>query len=188
MIDCEAYPEYSISLKNVRNPKDRGIIDAIEWTSWVMDTMNELRYIFKPLAADMLLYCYYKDSGIEDWDIRPIKPSWYLREIDIPKNIYAAPAFKKAIISGVTEINKKSVVAWVENALKQESPNSQKNEVNIDMLNFRTMKAKIIDKKRFQKSNKFVVEHFRLGVFEYPLKKINGEIWVYSPLFENFDD
>ena len=187
MIDCEVYSEDTISLKRLGKGE---YIDGKKWASLVMDVMDKLKDVFVPLTADLLLYCYYKDGGSEDWDVEPSKPSWHLREFDIPKKIYAAPGFNQKIaptvISEVPKLNKESVVAWVDNALKQESPQPDRYTVDVDSLDFRTVRAKILNDRQFKRRDTFVVDYFRMGTYEFPLKRINGELWVYSPLPEVF--
>ena len=190
MIDCEAYSEDTISLKRIRQPEDRGAKSGTEWASLVMDVMDKLKDVFVPLTADLLLYCYYKDGGSEDWDVEPSKPSWHLREFDIPKKIYAAPGFNQKIaptvISEVPQINKEAVVTWVDNALRQKSPRPDIDFVDVDSLDFRAVRAKILNDRQFQGRDTFVVNYFRMGRYEFPLRRINGELWVYSPLPEVF--
>ena len=185
--DCQDGPEEAFSLKYSGEKREIG---GVEWASLVMNAMNEVAQIFKPLTADLLLYCYYKDTGFEDWDVEPSQPAFFLRELNIPKNVYAAPGFNQKIaptvISEVPQINKESVVAWVENALKQESPRPEIDLVDVDSLNFRTVKARIINDKPFQGRDSFVVDHLRTGRYEYPLERINGELWAYSPLPETY--
>ena len=183
MIDCEAYPEEIISLKRIRQPGDKGAKSGTEWASLVMDVMNELGHIFKPLTADLSLYCYYKDCGSEDWDIEPLQPFWHLRELDIPEEVYI-PEYTRTIFNEVSEIDKKSVVAWVEKALKQESPRPDIDTVNVNSLNFRTIRAKIINDRQLEGRETFIVDYFRQGTYEFPLKRINDELWVYSPIPE----
>ena len=63
MIDCEVYSEDTISLKRIRQPGDRRAKSDTEWASLVMDVMDKLKDVFVPLMADVLLYCYYKNSN-----------------------------------------------------------------------------------------------------------------------------
>ena len=189
MIDCQDRPEDAISL---RYSGKREYIDGKKWASLIMDAMNLLKDVFVPLTADILLDCYYKDSVTEDWDIQPSQPAWHLRELNIPENIYAAPGLgfnqkiAPTVISEVPQINKESVVAWVDNALKQESPRPDIDFIDVSRLDFSTVRAKIINDRQFQERDSFVVDYFRMGTYKFPLKRINGELWVYSPLPEAF--
>ena len=185
--DCQDRPGEAFKLKY---SGERREIGGVEWASLVMDAMNEVAQIFQPLTADLLLYCYYKDTGFEDWDVEPNTPAFFLRELNIPENIYAAPGFNQKIaptvITQVPQINKESVVAWVENALKQESPRPDMDVVDVDSLNFRTLRARILNENPFRGRDNLAVDHFRMGRYEYPLKRINGELWAYSPLPETY--
>ena len=189
MIDCQDRPEDAVSLRYSGKGE---YIDGKKWASLVIDVMNQLKDVFVPLTADVLLHCCYKDNGIEDWDIQPSQPAWHLRELNIPKNVYAAPGLgfnqkiAPTVISEVPQINKESVVAWVGNALKQKSPRPDIDFVDVSLLDFHTVRAKILNDRQFQGRDTFVVDYFRMGRYEFPLRRINGELWVYSPLPEVF--
>ena len=186
IVDCQDRPEEAFELKRIRSSQEKGPTSGKRWASLVMDAMNELSHIFQPLTADLCLSCYHKDSGFEDWDVEPTKPFWQLRESNIPEKVYTSEYLIKTIFNDVTEINKKSVVNWVENALKQESPRPDIDTVNIETLNFRTVRARIINEKPFRGKDTFVVDHFRVGRYKYPLRRIDEELWVYSPLPETY--
>ena len=185
--DCQDRPGEAFSLKY---SGERREIGGVEWASLVMDVMNEVAQIFKPLTADLLLYCYYKDTGFEDWDVEPNTPAFFLRESNIPENVYAAPGFNQKIaptvVSQVPQINKESVVSWVENALNQESPRPDMDIVDVDRLNFRTVRARIRNEKPFLGRDTLNVDHFRMGKYKYPLRSIEGKLWAYSPLIETY--
>lgn len=182
MSDCQDLPGEAFSLKYSGEKREIG---GVEWAFLVMDAMNELSHILKPLTADLSLYCYYKDSGFEDWDIEPNKPFWQLRELNIPEKVFVSH-YVRTIFDDVPQINKESVIDWVENALQQESPRPDVDLVDVKSLNFRTIRARILNEEPFQKRDTFVVDHFRMGRYEYPLRRINGELWTYSPLPETY--
>ena len=182
IVDCQDRPEEAFALKYSGAKK---YSNGVGWASLVMDAMNELSHILKPLTADLSLSCYYKDNGFEDWDVEPVEPFWQLRELEIPEGVFVSH-YVKTIFNDVSEINKESVVTWVENALKQESPRPDVDIVDIETLNFRTVRARILNEEPFQGRDTFVVDHFRMGRYEYPLKRIDGELWAYSPLPETY--
>ena len=181
IIDCQDRHGEAFSLKYSGKKYGNGA----GWASVVMDAMYELKDIFRPVTADLLLCCYYKNNWFEDWDINPTQPAWHL-QTDIPKNIYDIPAWKKAIENKTQQINKETLTTWVENALNQESPRPDTHIVEINSLDFRAVRARIFDEKPFEGRNTFVVDHFRMGKYEYPLRRIDDELWVYSPIPEVF--
>lgn len=183
IVDCQDRPEEAFKLKYSGIKKHTG---GKKWASLVMDAMKELKHIFKPLTADLSLSCYYKDSGFEDWDVEPVKSFWQLRELNIPEKVYTSEYLIETIFNDVHQINKESVITWIENALNQESPRPDIDVVDVDSLNFRTVRAKIVNEKPFQGRDTFIVDHFRMGRYEYPLKRIGEELWVYSPLPETY--
>ena len=186
MSDCQNLPGEAFALKYSGETYGNGV----NWASLVMDAMYELKDIFRPLTVDLLLGCYYKDRGFEDWDAEPNTPAFFLRELNIPENIYAAPGFNQKIaptvVSQVPQINKESVVTWVEKALEQKSPRPDIDVVDVDRLYFRTVRARVFNEKPFQGRDTFVVDYFRMGRYEYPLRRIDDELWVYSPLPQTY--
>ena len=180
--DCQDRPGEAFALKYSRIGES---ISTIEWASIVMDAMYQLRDIFRPVTADLLLGCYYKNNKFEDWDVEPTKPAWHLKT-DIPKNIYDIPAWKKAIVSETQQINQEALIPWIKNALDQESPRPDTHIVDVESLYFRAVRARIINEKPFEGRDTFVVDHFRMGKYEYPWRRIDDELWVYSPIPEVF--
>ena len=186
IIDCQDRPEEAFALKYSGKKYGNGV----GWASVVMDAMHQLKDVFRPLTADLLLGCYYKDTGFEDWDAEPNTPAFFLRQLDIPENVYAAPEFNQKIaptvVSQIPQINKESVVTWVGKALEQKSPRPDIDVVDVDRLYFRTVRARVFNEKPFRGRNSFVVDYFRMGKYEYPLEKIDEQLWVYSPLSQTY--
>ena len=181
IIDCQDRHGEAFSL--MYSGKKYG--NGAGWASVVMDAMYELKYIFRPVTANLTLGCYYKDTGFEDWDIEPFKSFWHLRELDIPSNI-DEPKYVRTVFNKISQINQESIMNWVKNALKQESPRPDLDFIDVSRLDFSTVRARIFDAKPFEGRDTFVVDHFRMGKYEYPLRRIDEELWVYSPIPEVF--
>ena len=181
IIDCQDRPGEAFSLKYSGKKYGNGV----GWSSVVMDAMYQLKDIFKPVTANLTLGCYYKNTGFEDWDIEPFKSFWHLRELDIPSNI-DEPEYVRIVFDKISQINKETITNWVRNALDQESPRPELDFVDVSRLDFSTVKARIINEKPFEGRDTFVVDHFRMGRYEYPLRRIDGLLWVYSPIPEVF--
>jgi hypothetical protein len=180
--DCylHHFPGYEISLKLLspgEYPND------MEWTADVMDAIDELRTVIQPLSADLLIGCRDKNIRWRDGNVKPPFPRWFIHESGLPETVILEPGLKDPQISQAPELNRETLMAWIENALQQECPNSDTHETSWYDLYINAVRARIINKENLRGSQSFRLETDR-GEYEFPLERRKDGLWVHSPINE----
>ena len=178
MIDCYMYdfPGRSITLGY---PPEA---DTLQRVSFILNAIDELREIVVPLSASLSLDCYKKTTQWRDREVRPCSSFHQIYESSVPKDIVVKLASDKSITTVTENLSKDAIYSWIENAMRQPSPQPDTHYLELSELDFEAVRAKIYDDSRLKNQKFMMVEHDRRGNFKFPLERRDDGLWVYSPL------
>jgi hypothetical protein len=89
-----------------------------------MDAIDELRTVIQPLSADLLIGCRDKNIRWRDRNVKLPFPRWFIHESALPETVILEPGLTDPQISQTPELNRETLMAWIEKALQQEYTNS----------------------------------------------------------------
>ena len=164
--------------------------DPIEAAIEVIDVLEILQPVFEPTSADIKLGCLNKKTRQKNSKVNPLSGGWYIRCVDLPKGAdirregwagkIDSPSFK------VSKLSKPEMINWLRNAFNQKCPDPEVYELAWFEFKFNTVRTKIFTEELLVGKEMMRATHTRYGYYEYPLKRENGQLWVYSPVSDLF--
>jgi hypothetical protein len=182
MSDCylHDFPGLGLSLKFL-SPGEYS--SEMEWAANVIDVIDELRTVIQPLSADLLIGCRDKNIRWQDTSVDPPFPCWFIHKSGLPETVVVRPGLTNPQIFPAPELNRETLMAWIEKALRQECPCSETHEISWYGLYINAVRAKIFNEENFRRSQSFRLETDR-GEYKFPLERRKDGLWVYSPIKE----
>ena len=166
--------------------------DPIEAAIEVIDVVEVLRPVFEITSADLKLGCSRKKDCKKDTNIDPPETGWHIRCSNLPKETQPDREFASSGFAPnfeVATLSKPILIDWVKKAFDQKCPNSDVYELAWFEFDFNTVRTKIFTEELLvgQSVMKTIYEHPRSCYeLEYPLRRENDQLWVYSPLTEPY--
>ena len=178
MVDCYIYDYPGRSIVLGYPPQD----NSLQGAAFILDAMDELQDLFVPLCASISLQYRNRTTGYVDRKIRPRSPFHDIYQTFVPEEIVVQHSSDKSIHTPVEKLSKDTILSWIENAFRQESPQPDTHELELSQLSFEAVRAKIHDDSQFKEKNYMTAEHDRRGNFRFPLERRDDGLWVYSPI------
>jgi len=167
---------YAIALRLLsKNNEDLG------WADEILDVVDELRNVFEPLSADLIIESRDKSIKWRDKNVKVTMPTWFIRVSSMSENIVLEPSFSKPQVSEVTELSREALMRWIENALNKNRNLPETYEPGLYNFSINAVRARIFDENIISDPSAFFVEA-RAGVIRYPLEKKTNIFWVYAPI------
>jgi hypothetical protein len=167
---------YSIGLRMLSKSKD-----ALRAALEVLDVVDELRNLFEPLSADLIIHSRDKARKWPDENLRPPFPTWYIHASPVPETVILEPCFTNPQITQVTELSREVLVKWIENALYQNRHLPETHEPRWRTFFITAVRARIFDEANISDPSTFYV-NITVADLRYPLEKKQNEYWVYAPI------
>lgn len=164
MSDCYMHElqSYSIAMR-LLSKTSKGNSTDLEWASNVMDVVDELKDVFQPLSADLIIRCRDKKIKWCDKSLKPPFPTWFICEYPIPESVILESWFINPQISQVRELSRKALMDWIEKALQQDCGNPETHEPGWYTLFINAVRARIFDQKSISDRLTFFVNARRVG-------------------------
>lgn len=178
MSDCylHKFQSHAIGLRLLSQNKD-----GLGKASDVLDVVDELRNVFQPLSADLIIYSRDKSMRWHDSNIKPPFPHWFINVSPLPEKVIAEPCFTNPHVSQVSELSRKVIMDWIEKALNQNRGLPETHEPSWNTFFISAVRARIFDESNISDTSTFFVS-VTAGDLKYPLKRRNDGYWVYAPI------
>ncbi|HEY9905491.1 MAG TPA: hypothetical protein V6D43_24180 [Candidatus Sericytochromatia bacterium] len=186
MSDCflHDFPGRSIRLK-LLSPEEQE--EDIQWAANVMDVLDELGTVIQPLSADIMVGCRDRNLWLLDGSVDPPVPHWFIQASPLPTGVIVKPGLVNARVSQASELSRKTLMDWIQEALQQECPCAKTHQICWHELYIDATRARIADEVPFANRQSFVLDSDR-GKFKFPLERRNDGLWVYGPIEELFTE
>ncbi|WNG44441.1 hypothetical protein F0U60_10215 [Archangium minus] len=146
----------------------------------VLDVINALAPVARPLALDLVLACRTRELPFFEQDVFPAVPSFHIREEHQPPRVSAQAVYSSGRLeaSVVPELTQDVLTHWCMTALAQKSPGPD-YLVTFETLVCTYARARLFDEEP--------VRGLRLrdaggNTWDAPIVLRDGEAWVAGPL------